>query len=633
MDLLQIMVQEIQSVDDATVFITDKVGWMMKNIIRKCRKNYYGIFDRNLDPVTGEEKYWVPLTESSVSNFVKAIDFDQKDVAVRPRKDDSVGAARVFRPIMDFWLNQIHFGELLDTIEQLFARDGTAVVKSWMCYNPKFGRKVIRSEVVDLLNFFIDPTAKSIQDASWVIERSVMTIDEFKRHDEWENTKEVVGNANIVSPLQRLNNRQGGYVPYVEVYERWGKVDKSLITKKKSDEGTWVNGVAIASNIFTKPVIHKVMENPFKDCRKPYEEARFEIVDGRWHGRGLAEKLFGPQTYLNAIVNIRKNNSMILQNGLFEIRKGSGITNEMIGRLYAGGAVLVNRLGEDIRQMPIQDYRSSSYADEVKIVEWAEKIVGSQIQPNSGISASTTATTALVKQQASGDVFNFAQEQMGHFIKRLFQVHYVPLMFDSLKENEVIRITGSVDEIADMDRSYVDMLAEEQVLAYIERTGVVPSKEEIVQAKDSAVMSIGKKLKDMRFVKIMKKVFDTDFDIAVDIDSQEYDKTVMVQQLKELLLTVSRALPETNLDVNAILKEILDTMGLRGNRFFNDKKTMTMGGQQMAMQAQQAQQDQALQAPAGPTAMDMRTEQVRGNTTMQGVNQRSMQSEQRVAGY
>ena len=630
MDLLKVMRQEITSVDDATVFITDKVGWMMKNIIKKCRKNYYGVFDRNLDPVTGDEKYWVPLTESSVSNFVKAIDFDQKDVRVRPRKDDSVGAARVFRPIMDFWLNQIHFGELLDTIEQLFARDGTAVVKSWLCYNPKFGRKVIHSEVVDLMNFYIDPTAKSIQDAAWVTERSVMTIDEFKRYDDWENTKEVEGNTIVEGPMQKLNNRNGGYVPYVEVYERWGKVDKSLITKNKSDKGTWVDGCVIASNIFTKPLIHKVMENPFKDKRKPYEEARFEIVDGRWAGRGLAEKLFGPQTYLNAIVNIRKNNSMILQNGLFEVRKGSGITNEMIGRLYAGGAVLVSKLGEDIRQIPIQDYRASSYADEVRIVEWAEKIVGSQIQPNSGITASTTATTALVKQQASGDIFNFAQEQLGHFIKRLFQTHYVPLMMDSLKDGEVLMIVGSVDDIADMDRLYVDMLAEEQILSYIERTGVVPSKEEIRQAKESAVMSIGNKLKDMRFVKIAKNAINTDYDIAVDIDSQEYDKTIMVQQLKELLLTVSRSLPETNLDVNAILKEILDTMGLRGNRFFNDRPTMTMGGQQMAMQAQQASE---AQQSAGPSAIDMRTEAVRGTPSIEGIKSRSMQSEQRVAGY
>jgi hypothetical protein len=619
MDVLRVMRDEIVSVDDATVFITEKIGWFIKNIVKRCRKNYYGVFDRPVDPVTGDEKYWVPLTESSVSNFVRAMDFDQKDIYVRPRKDDAVGAARVLRMVVDFWLNQIKFGELLDQIELIFSRDGTCIVKSWLSYHPKFDRRVLRSEIVDRLNFYIDPTAKSIQEAGWVTERSVMTIDEFKRHKEWDNVDKVEGDANINSPMRRLNNRGGGYVPYVEVYERWGKIMKSMITKRKEDENVWIDGVVIASNIFTKPLVHKVMENPFKDKRKPYEEARFEVVDGRWDGRGLAEKLFGPQTYLNTIINIRKNNSLILQNGLFEIRKGSGITNEMIGRLYAGGAVLVGRLGEDIKQIPIQDYRQSSYSDEERIIDWSQRIIGSQVQPSAAVTASTPATTALIKQQASNDVFGFAQEQLGHFIKRLFERHYIPLIVESLKENEVLRITGSMDQIAEMDRAYVDMLAEQQVLDYISRTGYVPSSDEVAIAKEQAVNRIGKTLKDVRFVKTKKEIFDTDFDIAVDIDAQEYDKTVVVQQLRELLLTVSRALPETNLDVNAILKEILDIMGLKGNRFFNERPTQLAQGAQLAQ--------------GGPSALDMRTGAIRTQTapTQEDIFSRSVQNEQRVS--
>ena len=44
---------EKQMWENATVFVTDKIAFNIRNLIRALRKNYWGIFDSPLDPVTG----------------------------------------------------------------------------------------------------------------------------------------------------------------------------------------------------------------------------------------------------------------------------------------------------------------------------------------------------------------------------------------------------------------------------------------------------------------------------------------------------------------------------------------------------------------------------------------------------
>lgn len=52
--------------ETATAYVTDKVAFQMRNLIRQLRKNYWGIFDNPIDPQSGREKIWMPLTESLV---------------------------------------------------------------------------------------------------------------------------------------------------------------------------------------------------------------------------------------------------------------------------------------------------------------------------------------------------------------------------------------------------------------------------------------------------------------------------------------------------------------------------------------------------------------------------------------
>ena len=66
-EALALINSERRSYEDAVAFVTDRVAFNMRNLIRVLRKNYWGIFNEPVDKVTGRKKIWVPFTQSLVS--------------------------------------------------------------------------------------------------------------------------------------------------------------------------------------------------------------------------------------------------------------------------------------------------------------------------------------------------------------------------------------------------------------------------------------------------------------------------------------------------------------------------------------------------------------------------------------
>src|SRR6185295_8367226 len=110
---VSILVREKTLWEQSYAFITEKVAFNMRNLIRQCRKNYWGVFDEPIDNQTGRRKIWPPLTESIVEAVVKNIDLDTKDVNFRAKKPSAVALTHVVRSIVRHGLDELGFGELL----------------------------------------------------------------------------------------------------------------------------------------------------------------------------------------------------------------------------------------------------------------------------------------------------------------------------------------------------------------------------------------------------------------------------------------------------------------------------------------------------------------------------------------
>lgn len=532
----------------ATAYVTEKVAFQMRNLIKQVRKNYLGVFDNPTDPQTGRDKIWMPLTESLVESVVKNIDLDTKDITFRAKRPEAIGLTSLVRSLVKNELDYIGFGESLDELIRGLAMDGTAVWKTIEYYDKERKRKCLKIVPVDLLNFYIDPTAHSIQEAESVIERALMTADEIKKMSGWKNTADVQGTSTI-------DRRDGtsGYAnqtgtKLVEVFERWGLMPLNLLTGKDSDKNILTPGHIVASNGNGTWRCHLIEK---ADKLKPYEEAWYTRVPGRWYGRGVGEKVMMLQLWMNIIVNIRITRSYVSQLGLFKIRQGAGITPNSLSRLSTNGVIMVQSMN-DIEQFVMQESSPASYSDENSSMSWARQVTGAfEAVTGETLPSSTTATIGAIQNRNASSQFALIKEGIGMFLERWIGKHAMPIILDNVKRGNIVRYYP--ERLEDYDRQLVAQQVYEEV-ERIDNAGGFIDPIQVLQEFERAYAQL-QAGGEQRFVEVLDSVEILDYDTDVQITNEDFDSGVMIQNL----LTALQTAPEYR---ETILREVFDLMGL-----------------------------------------------------------------------
>lgn len=547
-------------------FVARGFSFDMEQVINRARRNYFGIFEERQDPVSKDDKTWPPLTEATVETIVKTVDVDTKDIHILPRKPQDTMGAKILRPLAKFLLDKLDFGQVLNDLIRTMVIDGTVILKSYKGYTRDFKEKITKVKIVDTLNFYIDPTADYSQDSNSVIERVIMYPDELKRYKSWKNTNIEGGKIDKTPDTSTSGDAN---VKQIAVYERWGRICRAWLkefngeTPTVEDFNDWFEGVVISSGTSVSnpqaTIIHYIGENTHPKKLRPYEEGWYRRMANRWHGRGVPEQLFGMQEYLNTIFNIRKNNAKVLQNGLFLIRKGSGITPQMVSSLGAGGGIPVTGLETDIKQLPVQDVRNSSYKDEDVAQGWARGVSMGFNSP-SEVAPSAPATLGVINQQNTRDVFDLIQEGIGLMLKRLLQNHLLPSFLEDLTPGEIIRITGDRKSLEELDEIYIDMKVNEAALKYLDANGFWPAPEEIEREKAGFRKEL-EKLGNSRFIEFKKSFFDFEYDVEVVVGGESLNKALIAQQLRDMVISYSR-IPGVAIDVEKVFQEWMYLLGL-----------------------------------------------------------------------
>lgn len=533
----------------ATAFVTEKVAFQMRNLIRQLRKNFYGVFDEPIDTTTGRKKIWIPLTEWIVESVVKNIDLDTKDITFRAKRKEAIGFTHLVRSIVKNNLEAIGFGEKLDEFERSLAIDGTAV---WATENID-GK--LYTQIVDLLNFYIDPNAHSISETGSVIERIVLSKPDFDalgKENQWINIDEATGFKNV----SRIDGEAGfqavdtsGNTNYIELFRRRGWMPKYLMTGTDTDTDM-IPGEIITSNNGGNWILHDITKR--KDNKnKGYEEAWYTRVPNRWYGRGAAEKVMMLQLWINTTNNIRINRGLVSQLGLFKIRQGSGITPQMISRLGTNGAILVQNMG-DIEQLAMEEAGASSYKDEEAATNWT-RMVTSAFESVTGeeLPSTTTATSAAISGRAAASSFTLIKEGVGMFLQRWLKNQSLPIIMDNTKRGDIIRYYP--DSLPEYDEQLVNQIIYPQLMA-IHQSMLPISPQQVMMEQQRAIAQL-RSMGDERLIKLTDDIDVTEYDIEIDITNEEFDKGVLVQNL----LTALQAVPEYR---QPILDELFDAMGL-----------------------------------------------------------------------
>lgn len=537
----------------SVAFITDRVSFKMRQLIRILRKNYYGVFDQPKDEVTGLEKIWYPLTFINVEAVVKNIDLDQKDIGFRAKTPNGYEMTSLTRAAVKDKLSRMYFGQKLDDFERMLAIDGTAVWKTW----EENGK--MKVELVDLLNIYIDPTTPSIQQAYRFTERSLMFPEDIAGMD-WMNNQEIMPVEGLPRTDPFWQNRASSFnsnVKMVDVYEMWGMIPLSLITGEAKDDDKEVPGRIVVSGLDTpgKERCHLIERNLKEDSEgnalKPYEEAWYTRVPNRWYGLGIAERLLTLQIYANIVFNVRINRSRIAQLGLFKIRKGSGITPQMLSRLPSNGAVVLNSL-DDLQQLEIQEVGATSYKDEEVVNALSERLTNAfEITTGESLPSSTPATNAVIQNQNAKSGFSVIKDGVGSFLERWMDRHALPIIAKELKTDDIVRFASDDDEF----KALAERVVMHQAHIALEESfaqGYLPSEQEIQDAVNATMDKM--KGKDM-FVKLVKDIMIDELDTQVYVTNEQMDVAVTIQNLVSMM----NFAPEYR---DAIVKQTFDLMGL-----------------------------------------------------------------------
>lgn len=555
MEAIDIVTSEVTKYKDGEWFITENVAIAMRPLVRLLRKNYWGVFDKKLDPITKKEKTWVPLTRLIVDSTRKLSDIDLKDLTFAALKRKGIGIVAVVRGFVRRWLRVNFFGEVLDESILQMCIDGTVV---WKTFTVKEnGKTCVKRKTIDVLNVFIDPTANSIQEAQRFTERSLLSPLDFEGMTGWSNTQ----NIKTGDGLHRVEvdmRHVASTGDFADVYEMWGLIPKRLISRNKEDKGV-VEGHIVVSGIETGDArVHLIEENRNKDKAgniiKPYEEMRYMKVPNRWYGVGPAEMVMQLQEWINTIVNLRikKNTNAAL--GLFKIRSGANVTQQMLSNLVASGVIKLNDLG-DLENMQVSEAGESSYRDEDNAKDWAFKVTSTYDIARGETGGQATATASVIEDRNSKTAFTLVIESVGHMLNRWMDRQFLVHVPKMIKDYGEVTVYGDFEGIDELRRNAVAYLAMEEMETRYKKTGYIPSEQELQFAMQKAEAEL-RQHKDL-FIEMIEDVVVEDLETIASFTNETTDTTITVRNLLDMAGLIED--PQAR---NDFFMQAMDLMGL-----------------------------------------------------------------------
>ncbi len=541
--------QEKMAWENSVVYVTPQVAFYLPVLLRTVLKNYYGIFDEPTDPQTGQDKTWVPLTETLCETVVKNIDLGTKDINFRALNQDVIQLTKIVRAAVRQHLNKIFFGEKLKEALRHLAIWGTVV------WSTEEINKEVDVRLVNLLNFYIEPTSPSIAEADKVTERFPMTLSEFRtkaKANNWKNWKDVTGRINVprYDSWLQLQNYPSNTL-FVEVYRLRGMAPKFIITGEEKDRDELVSVELIVSWDngtwrFHEATLRKNNKN------KGYEEAWFTRVPQRWLGRGIGEKSMPMQVYMNFLVNVRKVRSQISQIGLFKVKRGSGITSQNLRRLASNGVILVNNM-DDIQDFALSE-SPNSIADENDVWQWAQRVTQAQeITAGEELPASTPATNAAIQNNQAQGAYALVRENTGLWLERWLKNQALPIIMKNLKIGDLIQYTGDTDEIKELDEHIINTLMINEIDKLTKKNKLIDTNQVLFE-RARAITKL-KKYGTERFIKLDQILNPLDFGVEVMITNEKVDAGVMVNNLISML----KVAPDQS---KQIVPTIFDLLGI-----------------------------------------------------------------------
>ena len=202
-------------------------------------------------------------------------------------------------------------------------------------YNP-YEKTVPRIEAVSAWDFHPDPSATSIEDCEYVIERHRMNRQQLRAlimrpHFDAQAIQECLAKGpNYEDKYYEDTIREDETEPYYqenryEVLEYWGVLDAKFADEAGLEEAKNMSEFdQIQVNIWVcGTMILRCVANPFTPARIPYQAFPFEINPYQIWGVGVAENMEDAQMLMNGHVRMAIDNLALAGNLVFDVDEAS----------------------------------------------------------------------------------------------------------------------------------------------------------------------------------------------------------------------------------------------------------------------------------------------------------------------
>lgn len=422
-------------------------------------------------------------------------------------------AARSTEKVIHDQLIESMAADALDSLALEAATYGTGIIKGPFSYvetihkydqDPKtkqitytpYRKQVPKIEHVSLWNAYPDPEARTIYDASYMIERHLLNRPQMRDLNNMPFFDQEALKRVLKNPPRRqkegwedtlIDNNILGESDRYEVLEFWGEVDAELAEQYGLDmeeyfEENSLSSVQVNVWICENEVLRKVV-NPFVPQRIPYFFVPYEKVTTQIWGVGIPENMKDTQAIMNghlrmAIDNLRLAGSVMLEVNENQLVPGQDMTIYP-GKIWRkqGGAP-----GQSIYSLQVNNTSQSHLMMFDKARQLADEAVGlpSFSHGQTGVSGTgrTAAGISMLMTAAAGSIKTVIKNFDRYLLEPLGNAMF---QWNMQFNEENVTIRGDVKIVATGTKSLMQKeVLTQRLLSFLQLTSGNPATQVLV---------------------------------------------------------------------------------------------------------------------------------------------------------
>lgn len=518
----------------------------------------------------GQRKFFLNIVRFRQEVAEKQTDIDVKDFLFVPEVDtDEYGAFFLTKKFRE-WAKKEDFGKVINELNHDYSKFGTCVAKI-------VGNTI---EKVPLLTLKNQQDAKDLQTAKFVIqEHKDMTLDEIEAYKDWD--------------IEEMNI---GWNDKVTVFERYGRVPLKWFKKQKDlpiedgDENKSIDTMAII-------LLNKDEKKKYKDEGnllfvekidvRPFREAHWSRVDGRWLGVGEVEKNFENQIFRNMVSNMRRRGLLWASKKIFQ-STDTEVARNLVKNVKDGEVLKIMPNGQ-ISQVNMTTQGLNEYeAAAREIDDNADKTSFTfEVATGESMPSGTPFRLGVIMANSVNAYYSLKRENLGMLMEDIVYDLLLPLFKKQNKKEHLLSFTADAEGIERLKKDITRVHVRDNVIE-----NILNEKEVNLDLITNQVTE--KMNRDTEWVTVPDNYYD---DLAVTVTLVTTGENLNVEKRIETLTNLYTSLAQKG-DPRAdkILTKIMSLTG---------ENLDSLVGLEAPVQQQQGQPTQGMQMPQGATGGEM----------------------------